>query len=240
MAPLSESRARELVRFASTHTNGTVVDIGCGWAALLTRLLEANVDVFGIGLDLNDSGFEHAEKTAKERGVSERLELIPGDAKTNLPLSVNGAICIGATQVWTTSAERDGPLEYARALSALRSLVVAGAPVIYGEGIWSVRPTMAAAAPLAGRLDEFILLPELLELAWNSGFSVVQVHEANQDEWDHFESGYTARYATWLATNSTTHPEYSSIRDKALRQRDAYFHGYRGVLGMAYLCLLAT
>ena len=30
------------------------------------------------------------------------------------------------------------------------------------------------------------------------------------------------------------------VRDKVARQRRGYFQGYRGVLGMAYLGLLAT
>ena len=131
------------------------------------------------------------------------------------------------------------PLDYAAALAALRRLVVTGAPVVYGEAIWGTAPTEAAAPPLAGRFDEFIGLPELVALAWRSGFAVVQVHEADQSEWDHFESGYTARYAEWLATASRTHPEYEAVLQKAQRQQDAYFRGYQGVLGMAYLCLLA-
>ena len=240
MSPLSSERAAKLVRFASTHASGTVVDIGCGWAALLTRLLEANASIHGLGLDLNDNGFAHAIQIAKARGVADRLELVSGDAKSNLPVSAHGAICIGASQVWKKSADRDGPLEYVEALSALRSLVITGSPVIYGEAIWSTEPTFAAAAPLAGRLDEFISIPELLEIAWNSGFSIVEAHEANQDEWDHFESGYTARYAVWLANNPQDHPQYKEILKKALHQRDAYFRGYRGVLGMAYLCMLAV
>ncbi len=239
LSPLSGQRAGQLVQFAAAHSEGTVVDVGCGWAALLARLLEANKLIRGIGLDLSDEGFEHAMHTATRRGVAERLQLIAGDAKAHLPAFAQGAICIGASQVWGPPVEAGLPLDYEAALAALRKLVVTGAPVVYGEGIWSSAPTEAAAAPLAGRLDEYISLQELVELAWNSGFAVVQVHEANQDEWDHFESGYAARYAEWLANNARTHPDYDDVLKRAHRQRDAYLRGYRGVLGMAYLCLLA-
>lgn len=239
MSPLSGQRANELVQFIASRTNGTVVDVGCGWAALLIRLLGANGQLHGIGLDLNDAGFQHALETAGSRGVADRLQLVAGDAKAHLPVSAQGAICIGASQVWGQPAEAPMPLDYAAALLALRKLVVVGAPVVYGEAIWRSAPTQAAAAPLAGLLDEYVSLPELLDLAWRSGFAVVQVHEANQDEWDHFESGYTARYAEWLAANSRAHPAYEEVLQKAHRQRDAYFRGYRGVLGMAYLGLLA-
>lgn len=239
MSPLSGQRAGQLVQFMAAHTSGTVVDVGCGWAALLTRLLEVGNAIRGVGVDLSDMGFEHAMQTARTRGVADRLQLIAGDAKDHLPTSAMGAICIGATQVWSQHAKAGMPLDYAAALTALRGLVATGGPVVYGEAIWSVAPTAAAAAPLAGRLDEFVFLPELVELAWSSGFAVVQVHQANQDEWDQFESGYTARYAEWLAINPQTHPEYDDVLNRAHRQRDAYFRGYRGILGMAYLCLLA-
>ena len=156
MSPLSGQRANELVQFIASRINGTVVDVGCGWAALLIRLLEANGQLHGIGLDLNDASFQHAMETAGRRGVADRLQLVAGDAKAHLPVSAQGAICIGASQVWGQPAEAPMPLDYAAALLALRKLVVVGAPVVYGEAIWRSAPTQAAAAPLAGLLDEYV------------------------------------------------------------------------------------
>ncbi len=83
-------------------------------------------------------------------------------------------------------------------------------------------------------------MPRLLDLAEEAGFLPVQVHEANLDEWDEFESGYTARYARWLAEHGPDHPDADEVRERAARQRAAYFDGYRGILGMAYLCLVAV
>ncbi len=125
-------------------------------------------------------------------------------------------------------------------LSALRALVPRGGRVLYGESIWSQPPTPAATAPLAGRDDEYVTLPELLELTVARGFAPLQVHEATQDEWDHFESGYSARYARWLAHHDTDHPERGEVLQRAAQQRSAYFRGYRGILGLAYLGLVAV
>jgi len=240
MSPLSGWRADELVQFVAAQARGAVVDVGCGWAGLLIRLLEMSPSIKGIGLDLDDQGFAHAMDVASTRGVADRLQLIAGDAKATMPADVGGAICIGASQVWGTAAEAAMPLDYGAALRALRRQVRPGAPVVYGEGIWSRAPTAAAAAPLAGRLDEFIFLPDLVDLATQCGFAVMQVHEASQDEWDRFESGYVARWLTWLAANGQTHPDHAAVTARVQRQRDAYFRGYRGVLGMAYLCMLAV
>ncbi len=37
MSPLSEQRAERLVRFIAEGLDGTVLDVGCGWAELLLR-----------------------------------------------------------------------------------------------------------------------------------------------------------------------------------------------------------
>jgi hypothetical protein len=131
-------------------------------------------------------------------------------------------------------------LDYRSALGAVRAMLKTGSPAIYGEGIWTAAPTPAAVAPLAGRPDEYVFLPDLLDIARDSGFAVMQVHQATLDEWDAFESGYTARYARWLAGNPPDHPDMASVREKVESQRNAYFRGYRGILGMAYLAMFAV
>jgi hypothetical protein len=122
----------------------------------------------------------------------------------------------------------------------MRATVRPGARLVYGEGIWSRPPTPAATTPLSGRDDEFVMLPDLVDLAVAHGFEAIAVHEAGLDEWDEFESGFCARYATWLATHPADHPDAEEFRRRLGGQRAAYLRGYRGTLGMAYLQLLAT
>ena len=55
-----------------------------------------------------------------------------------------------------------------------------------------------------------------------------------------FTSGYAAGYARWLAEHPADHPDTVEVRALAERQRAAYFAGYRGVLGLGYLELLAV
>jgi len=126
------------------------------------------------------------------------------------------------------------------ALRALRALVPRGARVVYGEGVWSRPATSEAAAPLGGRLDEFATLAQLTELVVDHGFMPIAVHEANLDEWDEFESGYSACFAAWLAEHDTDDPDAGEVRNRAARQRGGYLSGYRGVLGMAYFALIAV
>jgi SAM-dependent methyltransferase len=240
MAPLSEARAAKLIDFVSANLTGTVVDVGCGWAELLIRILQATLNANGIGIDLQESSVTHARAVARERGIDGRICLIVGDARDHLPESSDAAICIGASQIWGPPVEAKMQLDYRSALGAVRAILKPGAPAIYGEGIWTATPTPEAIAPLAGRPDEYVSLPDLLDIARDSGFAVMQVHQATLDEWDAFESGYVARYARWLASNPADHPEVPSVRDKVERQNNAYFRGYRGILGMAYLAMFAV
>lgn len=244
MAPLSQARADALVGFLADGlapaANPLVLDLGCGWAEMLLQVLAAVPSASGIGVDTDPEAITHGRSLAEARGISARVELRRADARARPPATADAVVCIGASQVWGPPVEEARPLDHAAALSALRALVPRGGRVLYGESIWSQPPTPAATAPLAGRDDEHVSLPGLLELAVDHGFAPLAVHEASQDEWDVFESGCAARYARWLASHDADHPDRAEVLRRAARQRSAYLGGYRGVLGLAHLGLVAV
>lgn len=79
-----------------------------------------------------------------------------------------------------------------------------------------------------------------MELAERHGFAVMAAHEASLDDWDAFESGYAAGYARMLVDHESDHPDAPEVRQLIARQHAGYFGGYRGVLGLAYLHLVAV
>lgn len=244
MSPLSDSRAERLLRFLANGEPAVVLDVGCGWAELLVRAVVAAPGCRGVGIDRDVVAIEHGRQLAVRRGVDDRVTLIVGDVSIDPPESADAVICLGASQIWGDD-EEDGspptkPLDYRRALTALRNIVPRRGRVVYGEAIWSAPPTAEAIAPLAGRLDEFVMLPDLVETAVECGFVPMAVHEADAGEWDTFESGYSACFARWLADHDTKDPDADEVRERAQRQRAAYLQGYRGILGMAYLELVAV
>lgn len=244
MSPLSVSRADRLAQFIAAGSPADVLDLGCGWAELLLRTVAVSPASRGIGIDRDAGSIEHGMSLAAAHGVADRVRLTVGDARSEAPSAADAVICLGATQIWSApvpeAAAITEPINYRSALMAIRELVPRDGRVVYGEGIWSAPPTEAAIAPLAGRFDEFVALPELVEIAVECGFMPMAVHEASADEWDAFESGYSACYARWLAEHADDDPDAPAVRDMAQRQRAAYLGGYRGILGMAYLELLAT
>jgi cyclopropane fatty-acyl-phospholipid synthase-like methyltransferase len=239
LSPLCEDRAARLVTFLAGGQPSSVLDVGCGWGELLLRVLEAAPDATGLGVDLDEESLAAGREHAVRRGLGERAVFEARDAKqTHGPF--DAVTCIGASQIWGPDVAEAQPLDYAAALTALRALLPRGGRLVYGEGVWSQPPTPAATAPLSGRDDEYVALGALVEIAEAHGFAVVAAHEASLDEWDVFESGFTAGYAHWLAAHDPDDPEAEEVRAMAARQHAAYLGGYRGVLGLAYLQLVAV
>jgi cyclopropane fatty-acyl-phospholipid synthase-like methyltransferase len=239
LSPLSEARAAKLVSFLAEGRPTSVLDVGCGWGELLLRVLEAAPAARGLGVDLDEESLAGAREHAVRRGLGERVTFEARDAR-EMTGTFDAVTCIGSSQIWGPDVSEAQPLDYAAALTALRALLSRGGRLVYGEGIWSTPPTPAATAPLAGRDDEFVPLGTLVELVESHGFAVLAVHEAGLDEWDEFESGFTACYARWLAEHGVEDPEADEVRALAARQHAGYFGGYRGVMGLAYLELVAV
>ena len=239
LAPLSQERAGRLVAFLTGDDPSTVLDVGCGWGELLLRVLEAAPGATGTGLDLDEPALAAAREAAEHRGVAHRATFEARDAREATG-RVDAVTCIGASQIWGPATEENQPLDYAAALTGLHALLRRGGRLVYGEGFWSAPPTRAATAPLAGRDDEYVPLAALVELAEAHGFALVAAHAATLDEWDSFESGFTAGYARWLAEHEPDDPDAEEVRRLAARQHTAYFGGYRGILGLAYLHLVAV
>ena len=238
LSPLSQERAERLVAFLTGHAPATVLDVGCGWAELLLQVLEAAPAARGLGLDLDEEALEQAAAAAAVRGLGDRARFEARDARL-VSGPFDAVTCIGASQIWGAESDDAQPLDYAAALTALHALLPRGGRLVYGEGIWSAPPGPAATAPLSGRDDEYVALADLVSLAEDHGFAVMAVHEASVDEWDVFESGFAARWVRWLADHEPDHPEAAEVRARVARQRAAYLGGYRGVLGLAYLHLVA-
>lgn len=239
LSPLSEERAASLVCFLADGRPSTVLDIGCGWGELLLRTVAAAPSAVGLGVDLEPERLEEGRRRAHLRGLADRASFDARDAR-EITQPHDAVVCIGASQVWGPPVEAGLPLDYRAALRALRSLLNPGDRLVYGEAVWSTAPTAAATAALSGRDDEYLPVDAPVALAEESGFTVVGVDVATQDEWDEFEAGFARRLERWLESHPEDHPDAPAIREQLSDQRTRYLEGYRGVLGLAYLTLSAS
>jgi cyclopropane fatty-acyl-phospholipid synthase-like methyltransferase len=215
-APLSEARAAALVGSLPLAPGRHVLDLGCGWAELLLRIVAAHRGSTGTGVDLGRAGLDRGRRAAAGRGLHERVELVEADV-TSFDDRGDVVLCVGAAHAWGGATA---------ALPELRQRVEPGGVLLFADGFWE-RPPGADARRRFGDLPVF---DGLLEAARGAAFAVEASGRSTQDEWDTFEA---ARRAA-LEASSDPAARLAAVE----RERD-YVDGYRGVLGFAWLVLRA-
>ena len=206
----------------------TIVDIGCGWGELLQRVTATVPGAKAHGIDSDVELLERGRAGAIERGIAGRLEFVEyqGNDWTE-PADL--VICIGATHAFGTGAD---------ALRELHKLVKPGGRLLFGDAIWERTPTETELAAMwpSTTVEEWMLLPDLVDVAVATGFRPLRVEAIEQHERDDFESQFLADKEIWLQANPN-HPKAPEIREKADAHRNWWLRGHRGLLGFAYLTL---
>ncbi|WP_435283441.1 SAM-dependent methyltransferase [Streptomyces koelreuteriae] len=228
--PLSETRADRLVTRLSANAPTTVLDIGCGWAELMLRILTTTPRATGTGMDIDTEALARGREAAAARGLADRVRLVEGSATETPHGPADLVLCLGASQALGDRLPE--------ALKELRLRVADGGRVLLGEGFWQRTPT---PAELSGMWPDAAVtdhpdLATLVDLAIEAGFRPEWTETASLDEWEEFESAYLADVEVWLAEHPG-HPLAAETRERADRHRGRWLT-YRGVLGLAYLTLV--
>ncbi|MDX8033773.1 class I SAM-dependent methyltransferase [Lentzea sp. BCCO 10_0856] len=233
--PLSPERAARLIQSLHPLAGAHVLDVGCGWAELLLRVLEAEPTATGTGVDLDATAIAHGQANATARGLTSRVNLQVADVAHWQPDSPADVLIVnGATQVWGGD-----PLQHtANALTAAKNLLRPGGRLLLGEGFWEREPTEAQLAAMPVPRDQYGSLAALVDLAHTHGYRLLAVEQASLDEWDVFENGHAQAWERWLRANPDS-PHAEDIRTKADRFRNYRLHGWRGTMGLAYVTLQA-
>lgn len=225
-APLSSARAGELIAALRPLTGASIVDLGCGWAELLLRLLDHEPTATGVGVDRDPALIERAQANAAARGLQDRVRLECADV-TGWSGAADVAIVIGSSHAWGGTRA---------VLDAVGPLLRPGGRLLLGEGIWEQPPTPAALEALDAQPDEFTTLAGLVDLCLACDYRLLGASTATLTEWDDFESRYCAGRERWLLANPDA-ADAGEARAEIDRHRHGWLHGYRGVLGFAYVTL---
>ena len=177
-APLSDARAAVLIEELAVAPGGHVVDLGCGWAELLLRIVEAHPGTTGTGIDIDREALNRGVREASFRGLHERVELIEADA-TQFEDRADVVLCVGA-------AEQLG--RASRALHLMAEILEPGGVALFGDRIWNAP---AGAVARAG-LGELPVLDGLLALARAAGFQVTSYDVSSPAEWTAFADAWRA------------------------------------------------
>jgi SAM-dependent methyltransferase len=227
-SPMSDARAAGLIAGLGVAPQDQVLDLGCGWAELLLRVAESEPTCRVTGIDSDAEAIERARRNASDRRLDGRVTLEVGDISTYEAVA-DVVVASGVSHAWGGTQ----PM-----LAALHRSVRPGGKVLIGDGIWSCPPTDAALQALEATADDFLSLAAIVDAAIAAGYRLLGVGEASDDEWDDFESRWCAGYERWLLANAD-HLEAPAARERVDDHRTRWLHGYRGVLGFAYLTLVA-
>jgi SAM-dependent methyltransferase len=226
-SPMSGELADSLAASLARANPATVLDIGCGWAELLLRVLAAAPTAQGVGIDQDEALLARARRNATERGLSGRVTFRDSLAEAGELAAPNAVICIGADHIF--GDQRD-------AVDALARMVAPDGRVLFGTGFWERPPTIDEAAGLGAVPDDFVSLADLVDLTLSLGFRLLDLRTATRREWEQFEMGFLADWEEWLLRRPND-PGAAEIRERTDAHRNGYLRGYRDVLGFAYLTL---
>jgi SAM-dependent methyltransferase len=227
-SPMSDARAAKLIEGLAVAPQDHVLDLGCGWGELLLRVAQSEPTCRATGIDADAEAIERGRRNASDRRLVDRVTLEVGDISAYETVA-DVVIAIGVSHAW------DGTQPM---LTALKRSVRPGGKVLIGDGIWRCPPSDAALQALEAQADDFLSLAAMVDVAMAAGYWVLSVGEASDDEWDDFESRWCTGYERWLLANAD-HTEAPAARERVDDHRTRWLHGYRGVLGFAYLTLVA-
>lgn len=211
-APLSEERAAALVRTLPLAPGGHVLDLCCGWAELLLRVVEAHHASTGTGVDSDRLQLARAADALVRRRLHARVELVTADAATFADRG-DVAICVGGAHAFGGTVG---------ALTALADRLERGGTLLFGDGFWEREPG-AAARELFGDLFDW---PGLLAASHAAGYVIDAADRSTLEEWDAFERAWVTSDEPLRAASEQRAEEYRTV--------------YRGVLGFAWLVLRRT
>jgi SAM-dependent methyltransferase len=222
--PLSTEHAGLLLDRLDPRPGQRIADLGCGWGELLlAAVARAGAGATGVGVDQDALLLARGRAEAARRGLAADVTFTEANA-AGWPQTADRVLCTGAAHAFGGTGE---------ALSALGQVVEPGGRLLFGDAFWA-RPPSAAALGIFG--DDLLGLPELLEACRARGWRVIHASEADQREWDDFESTFRAGRQEWLLANAG-HPRAPEIREWLDTRERQYVGVYRGVLGFAYLML---
>ena len=228
-APVGERRAERLLGRLTLGPDASVVDLGCGAGAWLTRLATTAPGTRLVGVDTSATALAEARARAERLGLSGRIEWVQGDAASTDTGLHDAVVCVGASHAF---GGVDGTLR------AVRERLGPGGQVVLGDTVWEQPPSHAAQHALDAGPDEFPDLAGLVDTAVGAGFEVVDGHVSTLEEWDDDEWAWTGALVRWALQQPLGSDEGAAALEAAREHRQAWLHGYRRHLGFATLVLV--
>lgn len=222
--PLSTDKLDELAGLLDLRPGQRVLDIACGKAELLVRLVE-RFGVAGVGVDLSPYCVRDAQAKAAARVPGADLVFLEMDGAdyAGEPESFDRAMCLGAS--WTFGGHRG-------TLRALARFVRPGGLVLTGEPYWILEPAAEYLEAADLRAGEFTTHAGNVAIGLEEGLTPLYALVSSHDDWDRYE-GLQWRAAENYAVAHPDDPDVPDLLARQRRARDAYLRWGRETLGWA-------
>lgn len=230
--PFSPEKLRLLGEICRLRAGQTQLDLASGKGEMLCQWASRH-GIRGIGVDLSVVFSEAARARAAELGVSDRVSFVQSDAATymkSLESDADIVSCIGATWI---GGGLTGTIDLMKTAVRGRDSLL-----LIGEPFWHEPPTDEANAVLTngGPKDLFVSLEETLERFEAAGLEVVEMLNANLDDWDRYEASQWITGRRWLDENADD-PDAPAFTEWIGRNRRAYLKYGRRYLGWGVFVL---
>ena len=226
-APLDDDSVRRLLERGVPRGDARVLDLGCGGGEWLLRALATHPQLWAEGVDISESSLAHASKTARTRGLHQRLILHHADAADfAASQSFDLVISVGATHAF------GGLLA---SLAAARTHLAPGGRVLIGDGYWAHDPSNDAVEMLGNLAD----LPTTMDHVIADEWTPIYGHISTRQELDDYEWAWTGSLASW-ALDHPDHPDSSQALAAATTHRSQWLRLYRDAFGFVSLILRPT
>jgi cyclopropane fatty-acyl-phospholipid synthase-like methyltransferase len=191
MNPLAEEDVDEMIEALELEPNAHVLDLGCGKAEILLRIVERFPDVRATGLDNSPAILAEARRQAESRVPEAKVVLLEQDVRDYAPEPGSFDLVVSTGGV----AFRGG---VGGTLAVLAGFVASGGKLLFGEGYWREEPSAEYLVALGAAREELKDYEGTIQAAVEAGLDLKRAVTSSIEDWDAYEDAWARngeRYA---------------------------------------------
>jgi SAM-dependent methyltransferase len=205
-------------------SNQRVIDIGCGKAELLIRLVD-QYGCLGTGIDINEEFLREAAKRVGTSRYPTRIELRQGVAKETIEATPHYdlSVCVGSSQCFGL---------YRDAINALVAITRPDGLILIGEGFWRRHPDQVYLDFLGATEEELLTHSGNIDAGREAGLVPLYSCVSQKNDWDVYEEAYHANVVRYVDSHPKDPDRAAMLERIASWNRHYRLYG-RETLGFA-------
>ena len=183
MNPLAEEDVDEMIEALELEPEAHVLDLGCGKAEILLRIVERYSDVRATGLDNSPAILAEARRQTQARVPEAKVFLLEEDVREYAPAPGSFDLVISTGGI----SFRGG---VGGTLAVLSGYVASGGKLLFGEGYWREEPSAEYLVALGAAREELKDYEGTIEAAVEAGLDLKRAVMSSVEDWDAYEDAW--------------------------------------------------